>query len=171
LRKGRWSIPGARYFVTFCTKDRVRYLEDRAAMDAITSVWRELAVSKDVDLFASCVMPNHVHVLFALGERLSLGQVVVKFKALTRRRLPSVLWQENSFDRHLRPDESLEDYGLYLFLNPYRARLLAEHENWSGWFCGEPGHFSFLQHLSDQGTPPPEWLRDESFGAKPFASA
>ncbi len=113
----------------------------------------------DVDLLAATIMPDHVHLLFTLGERLSVGQVTGKFKTLARARGQAAWrWQQDGYEHRLRPDESTDDYAFYIFMNPYRAGLCAVSQAWPRWVCPEPTRFRFLQHLDSTGAPPPEWL-------------
>jgi len=52
----------------------------------------------------------------------------------------------------------VEDYGLYMFLTPYRARLLLSVQVWDGWWAPEPGLFQFPAGLNATGGPPEEWV-------------
>jgi hypothetical protein len=116
----------------------------------------------DVDWIAVRVMADHVHALFILGERLSLTQVIAKAKADVSRKLGAPggsLWQENSFERRVRENESLESYGFYAFMNPYVAGELGAAQSWGGWGCTNPSHLLFLRGLGPDGAPPPEWIQ------------
>lgn len=158
LRWGRISIPGARYFLTLCTQDRQPVLTSAPVPDSIRATLHSLHPA-DATVLAATIMPDHVHLLFTLGARLTLGQVMGKFKTLSRNHgFTAWHWQEDGFDHRLRPEESLEDYGFYIFMNPYRARLLPVSQAWPFWVCPEPTQFRFTAHLAPHGTPPPEWL-------------
>jgi putative transposase len=105
-------------------------------------------------------MPDHCHWVLQLGERLILGQVVAKFKSLTKHHLAvrQLAWQRNYYEHQLRPEESIEDYSLYVFLNPYRALLVPADQPWSGWWSGTPESLRFAALLGDNGGPPKEWI-------------
>ena len=124
-------------------------------MDALLA----LHAASDVELLAATIMPDHAHLLFALGARLTIGQVMAKFKTLARDGGHVTWhWQQDGFEHQLRTGESEEDYGFYVFMNPYRAQLLSTAQIWPWWVCPEPSQFLFLQQLNADGTPPPEWL-------------
>lgn len=125
----------------------------------ILATLRELHAGRDLALLATAIMPDHVHLLFALGERLTLGQTMAKFKNLARDlgREPS-RWLDDVFEHRLRPDELAEDYAFYIFMNPYRAGLIAINGVSPWWFCPDVTQFRFLSHLNADGTPPREWL-------------
>lgn len=110
-------------------------------------------------LVAATAMPDHVHMLFVLGERLQVGQVIGKIKTLARKQTNADWrWQDESFEHQLRLNDSLEDYGFYIFMNPYHAGLCRLSERWPGWICPRPESFLFLAHLEDNQAVPEEWL-------------
>lgn len=161
LRLGRVSLSGASYFVTACTAVRAPVLTEPATASLLLQTLADLHSSGDVALHAATVMPDHAHLLFAMGSRLRLTQVVAKFKALARDRgRANWHWQENVFEHQLRTRESIEDYGFYVFMNPYRAGLCALDACWPWWFCPEPSSFRFLSGLRPEGAPQDSWLTE-----------
>jgi REP element-mobilizing transposase RayT len=120
----------------------------------------------DVDstwkLRVAMVMPDHVHLLVVLGGRLSLGKSISRLKAKTMSELNAsrvdLDWERDFFDRLLRPDEDRLALFLYIFLNPYRAKLCALPERWPCFWCREEDWKWFKNHLEDE-RPVPEWLR------------
>ncbi|MEI6862744.1 MAG: transposase [Verrucomicrobiota bacterium] len=148
-----------RYFVTCCTQKR------RGSLTAIETsmLIRSAAVASDAlgdtETYAFTVMPDHVHWLFQLGGRLSLGRLVARFKVQTGPVLDigRLAWQRDFYEHRLRAEESSEAYGRYIFLNPYRAGLLHD-ATWPGWFCARPEIFGFLALLNEDGSPPRAWI-------------
>jgi hypothetical protein len=108
-------------------------------------------------------MPDHVHFLFTLGERLELSRLMAKLKSLTHSALidRGLYWQDNYFDHRLRPDVSMEPFARYVFLNPYRKGLVSVHQEWSGWVLNRNYRPEFLEHLRDGKYPQAEWLAHE----------
>lgn len=107
----------------------------------------------------STIMPDHVHMLIRLGGRLSLARAMQRFKAKTAAALRAAGcdWERGFFDRRLRPDDERLPIFLYIYLNPYRARLLQAPEKWSHFrCCGED--WTWFQHELARDLPPPEWL-------------
>ncbi len=167
LRLGRQSIPGARYFVTLCVKDRRIAWRDGECGDEGTVFLDTVAAMEaagDWAVLALCIMPDHVHVLFRLGERLALDRVLAKIKAKGRSAQSEWTWQANFFEHRLRADEDSEDYARYIFLNPYRAGLIRADQTWWGWRVGVAVEsakikpWRFLVALNADGTPPIEWV-------------
>jgi putative transposase len=155
------------YFLTVCTQHRAPVLACPRRAAQIESALLELHAAGDIDLHAATIMPDHVHLLFNLGSRLPVGRVIAKFKALARvGDFAAWRWQQDGFERRLRPEELEEDYGFYIFMNPYRARLISTAQRWPWWICLKPARFMFIPHLNTDGTPPVEWLDQASDVAK-----
>lgn len=162
LRIGRVSAVGAVYFVTAVTKDRQRVLHAGPIAERIVGAWDSMHVVGDWELLAATVMPDHVHLLFVLGSRLQLGRAIAKFKALARGGNSAAWrWQEEVFEHRLRPQESTERYGRYVFMNPYVASLLGREERWPWWRCPSPTRFLFMGGLKANGGPVDEWFGDD----------
>ncbi len=159
LRTGRVSLPGCRYFVTAVTKDRVPALAPPAIAQHLCDTLKRLHESGDCSVLAATVMPDHVHLVIELGARLSIGRVCAKFKSLARDlgRAPWH-WQQDQFEHRLRPNDNLEHFGFYVFMNPYRAGLVDSGQIWPWWICPAPERFDFLQACRSNGAPQPEWL-------------
>jgi len=114
---------------------------------------------KDGTVLAATVMPDHVHVLYALGRKLTAGQCVGRWKSTLRRAINfTEEWQRDFWEHRLRPDEAAEDYAFYIFMNPYRAGLIPATAVWQRWWRPAAEPFGFERHLDSSGTPQPEWL-------------
>lgn len=160
LLPGRISAAGACYFLTWCTRNRTETL---VAPDVRTTVHTALAGlerSRDGTVLAATIMSDHVHLLFTLGARLTVSQVVAKTKAAVTRAHPFVQWQLNFFEHRLRDTATAESFALYLFMNPYAAGLCQLDEAWPGWMSSQQIRWSFEDKLRDGRFPPAEWLAE-----------
>ncbi|SDS39688.1 transposase [Opitutus sp. GAS368] len=134
LRFGRKTAHGAYYFITVCTKERAAILTTEETGRTVANSLESLHSSGDIELLAATIMPDHVHFLFALGDGLHVGQVMGKFKALARNLGQATWrWQHDGFEHQLRSVEAIDDYGFYIFMNPYRAGLCPLATPWSWW--------------------------------------
>jgi putative transposase len=159
LRWGRNSCAGSTYFLTLCMQHRAPVFANPAAAAVATKTLRVLQDVGDVEMLAGTVMPDHVHALFTLGRRLRLGQVMGKFKTLVRKQgTEAWKWQEDGFEHEVRAGDLIEDFGFYIFMNPYRAGLVGLHERWPYWFCPDPIRFFFLSLLGDKEAVPAGWI-------------
>jgi len=103
-------------------------------------------------------MPDHVHLLFRLGNRLALDRVIAKWRASVRRLLVDLNWQPNYFEHLLRPFEDAESYAWYIFMNPYHAQLIGLNDSWAGWWTDTLVSWRFLSDVLPVLRPLPEWL-------------
>ncbi len=150
---------GARYFITLVTKARKSWLRSpehaRLAIEALRA-WHE---RDDGRILAATVMPDHVHVLLELGKGLGVGACVGCWKSHVLKKAGYAEdWQRDFWEHRVRNDERWEDYGLYMFLNPYRAGPIKRDESWPWWWAPEPKVFSFMLALDSRGVPPREWM-------------
>jgi hypothetical protein len=106
------------------------------------------------------IMPDHLHLFFALTERLSLGQIIGRLKAKTRSTLvgANLSWQGNYYEHRLRPNDAVEEVLRYLFLNPYRAGLVKPSEQYPHFWLSASDSEWFTPTLNND-RPFPEWLR------------
>jgi REP element-mobilizing transposase RayT len=80
-------------------------------------------------LYAWCVMPNHVHVVFLPFEGFSLSDIVHSWKSFSAQRINSswgrrgTLWQREYYDHLIRNGEQFSRAVRYVAENPERARL------------------------------------------------
>lgn len=159
----RWSAPNVRYFITVCTVGRRPGLTAPNMRELLLQAVMNSDALDDTLTFAFTVMPDHVHWMLQLGNRLSLGSVLGRLKSHTRLELARVghHWQRDFFERRLREPESIQDYSRYIFMNPYRAGLLSLGATWAGWWCPRPEQMEFLTQLNPDGSVPREWMGDE----------
>ena len=164
LHAHRCAQTGHTYFVTCCTQRRQPGLTQPNLAPALLAHCAACDTTGDVCTLACTIMPDHVHWLFTQGERLSLGRIIARWKTQTRALLAeaNLHWQRDFFEHQLRPGESPEDYGLYLFLNPYRAGILPPEKPWPYWSAPHPEAFGFTAWLTPENTPPPAWLADRA---------
>jgi putative transposase len=159
LRRGRASIPHARYFVTLCAGGRAPVLTETGNAASIRAALQRLQADGDIALQAATIMPDHIHLLFELLTRLVYGRAVAKFKTLARENGRTAWdWQSDGFEHRLRPDESAESYAFYAFMNPYIAELCPLTQRWPHWICPDAQRFEFLAAINNGEPVPEEWL-------------
>jgi putative transposase len=160
LRRGRYSQVDAEHFLTICTADKRAGLTLPRAANAVLSEGRAMSADCTWVLHCAVVMPDHVHLLVTLGARLSLERSVQRMKARTAPTLRSsgLRREHGFFDRKLRAgDERLPVYH-YIYLNPYRAGLVALSERWPYFYCRDE-EWQWFQPLLENDLPYPEWLK------------
>jgi REP element-mobilizing transposase RayT len=133
LLKGRYSESHRAYFITTVLAERERrYFSEFDCARLVVAQMRALHEDGAVNSLAWVVMPDHVHWLFQLGEKVDLSGVIKCFKARSAKRVNAYLhrqgslWQKGFYDHALREEEELQDIARYIVANPLRAGLV-EH--------------------------------------------
>ncbi|MFO1485794.1 MAG: transposase [Verrucomicrobiaceae bacterium] len=86
-------------------------------------------------LIAFTIMPNHVHVLFEVGET-PMAKVVRDWKGTTARAANALLgltgsfWQQDYWDTYMRDVEHEEQTIRYIRNNPVKAGLVNDWQQW-----------------------------------------
>ena len=160
LRKGRHSSPGADYFLTICLQRPSAALTDAEVSQACLTEVCRLENAQALMLRSAVIMPDHLHLLVTLGMTADLSSVVRLFKG----RLTPILrqhgaaWQQSFYDHCLHPDEDRLPVFLYMFLNPYRKKLIPVDRQWPGYYCAAED-WSWFGQLTKESCPEPAWLR------------
>jgi len=139
LRKGRSSIPGQVYSVTWATRKRASVFHNVQAARRLT---RCLKYSDSADwsrTLAFVVMPDHVHWLLELGQIKDLCALIMSVKSYSARALNKTglisgpLWQPGFYDHAVRHAEDLMAISRYIVGNPLRAGLVSEIGQYPHW--------------------------------------
>jgi putative transposase len=160
LRGHRYSAPQTCYFLTLCTRERRAGLTCDPVPSRITAELHAMEADDAITLRAWVIMPDHVHFFLRLHQRLTLGQVVGRLKAKTRSALLNggIHWQGNYYEHRLRADDPVEEVIRYLYLNPYRANLVASDQPYPHFGIHADDH-AWFRPLLDDDRPFPEWLQ------------
>jgi alanyl-tRNA synthetase/REP element-mobilizing transposase RayT len=94
-------------------------------------------------LIATCVMPDHVHIIFQPGIKEAaadgqpvfwpLSEILHSIKSFSSKEInkiekaSGVLWQDERFDRYIRSDKDLEEKFRYICGNPWAAGVVDEN--------------------------------------------
>ena len=141
LRKGRKSIPGAYYSVTLTTYNRTPLLTTLNIPDIIYESFDWLETNNHLKWLCIMVMPDHIHAVFQLGNKLTLSKLIQSFKRFTAKRINThrkqtrSIWQASFHDHGVRHDESLNKIIRYCYENPVRKGLVAQAEEYPHWRC------------------------------------
>jgi REP element-mobilizing transposase RayT len=160
LRCGRWSSPGAEYFLTFCTRDRQPGLSVPDLQDTIWNAFVREASDQSWLVRIATIMPDHVHLLITIDPTTTLSDAVRRFKGRLSPALRTwgLRWQPGYFDHRMRSTEDRLSVFLYIYLNPYRAGLVSIDLRWRGLYCC-PADWAWFEPLTVESRPVPGWLR------------
>ncbi len=139
LLKGRVSLAHHVYHVTTGTEARLPLFENFFHGRCVVNEMRRLHDTGLLDSIAWVVMPDHVHWLFQLGDRLTLSQMVKRFKARSALAIHALttnngpIWQRGFYDHAIRQDEDLKAVARYIVANPIRAGLVEKIGDYPLW--------------------------------------
>ncbi len=135
-RAARLVVPGFPHHVTQRgVRGQPTFLDHRD-YECYLRLAHELSSSHDIEFWAYCLMPNHIHAVVVPGRDDSLGKF---FKALHQRyaRLTNLkydwqghLWQARFFSVVLNELHALTALR-YVELNPVRAGIVLSPEEWT----------------------------------------
>jgi 5-methyltetrahydrofolate--homocysteine methyltransferase len=147
-RLPHFERPWAKYALTWSTRDR-RQLSPRErdiVLDCILH-WKD----RRYELYAACVMPDHVHVLIeptlqgteAGGKTtfVSLTEILHTIKSFTAHEInkhsdrSGAVWERESFDRVIRSEADLQEKFKYVTRNPWDAGVAGPGDDyrWAWW--------------------------------------
>jgi len=138
LRRGRASVQGQVYLVTFVTLDRNPLFLDPAVAHAVARALTDKRLWYRARLLAWVLMPDHWHGLIELGAMESLSSCIQRLKANTarsfrRERKSCRMWAPGFQDRALRSGDNLRVAARYVVSNPLRAGIVSDIGSYPYW--------------------------------------
>lgn len=159
MRRFRSSLPNTNYFVTLCTRERCHGLTRPETAAVLSDEIARMERDGYWIVHGAVIMPDHLHLLLRLLEKSTLGRAVARLKSKSKPSFTALdlRWQGNYYEHRLRPGDSLETALRYIYLNPYRASLVARTEIYQWFWLGQDAA-SWFDLLLDDGLPYPAWL-------------
>jgi alanyl-tRNA synthetase/REP element-mobilizing transposase RayT len=176
-RLPHFERPWAKYMVSFSTRER-RQLSP-AARDVVLKSLLFGHEGNRYQLYAACVMPDHVHVLFEPqikesdkeGKPVfwSLVELLHSIKSFTAHEINKLeeasgqVWENESFDRMIRGDADIEEKFHYICRNPWVSGVVPPTENYP-WLWTPDFSRSAVVPTASVGVPPAESSVEETAG-------
>src|SRR5436305_980350 len=142
-RLPHFERPWAKYLVTFGTRNRIQ-LSPEARTVTLNAI--EHFHQNRYELYAACVMPDHVHILFepavkaddAKGRPVfwSLSELLHSVKSFTAHEINKEsrsggdVWEKEWHDRMIRSETDLEEKFNYVTRNPWDANIVHSNEDY-----------------------------------------
>ena len=151
LRLNRKSIPGATYAIVKNTRDLNRPI----IPDPYQRAWKaaeyriiteSIAWLTDLERWrpiACVVLPDHMHIVFELGDKVPLGTLMASFVKYTTRQINILngwegpFWQAYYYDRRVRSYREFCNQVNYVRRNPVKQGYVREFEDWPYGWCAE----------------------------------
>lgn len=134
-RFARVVVPGLPHHVTQRGNRREAIFFEDGDHEVYMDLLAEQARKAQVEVWAYCLMPNHVHLVLTPGDEAGLGRAVGE----THRRYTNFIngrgrWTGHLFQQRfgsvVMDEGHLRAAALYVSLNPVRARLTARAADW-----------------------------------------
>jgi alanyl-tRNA synthetase/REP element-mobilizing transposase RayT len=155
-RLPHFERPWAKYMVTFTTREH-RQLSSAERDITLQTILHD--AGKKYELFAACVMPDHVHLLLepqvetndARGKPVfyALSDILQTLKSVSSHRINKAagvtgqrVWENESFDRLIRSEHDFEEKFHYICRNPWEAAVAAPDEDYQWLWAPQPAPVS-----------------------------
>lgn len=134
-RRARIVVADCPHHITQRSNRREPIFFENGDQDVYRDLLAEQAAKSRVDIWAYCLMPNHVHIIAAPKDATGLGRAVGE----THRRYTNFINARGRWTGHLfqsrfasvpMDEAHLLSCVRYVSLNPVRARLVARAEDW-----------------------------------------
>ena len=110
------------YFVTICANYHLPYLSE--LREKICRTIQKLNEVDGVTVDYFVVMPTHIHLIIILANcKISLGEIVRRFKASSSREAGIKLWQPNYYEHVIRNEKALFKIREYIQNNPLKEKI------------------------------------------------
>lgn len=132
------SLEGHTYFITTCCANREPLLVPPAVLDLVSRALHGMLGRGFTRLDGYAIMPDHLHIIFALEPAQDLAAVMRGLKAYTALRANRLLqragpfWQDGYYDHLIRSDADYSARMEYMLLNPVRAGLVEDADAYVG---------------------------------------
>jgi len=135
-RVARVVVPGAPHHVTQRGNRRQQTFFSDADYELYLSFMSKYCTMHDVELWAYCLMPNHVHLIVVPGKQEGLRRAIGEahrqytLRINSREKWTGHLWQ-GRFSSYAMDETYLIAAVRYIELNPVRARLVKHPQEWA----------------------------------------
>ena len=119
------------YHVTWGTADRRPILCDGSLSMRLIDVLKEKTRNTGMQIYAYCLMPDHVHLLLCPEAGSDVIRFVQAYKSKTTRVYWGLgghgkFWQRGFYDHILRDEEDVKEVARYVLGNPVRKGLIED---------------------------------------------
>jgi putative transposase len=145
----RVRLEGATYFFTLVTHQRRRFLTRPLVRRVLRRAWARVARAKPFDTVAVCLLPDHLHCIWALPqgdadfpgrwraikghftrELRRAGQGRAAASPSRHRKREAAVWQRRFWEHWIRDEEDLRRHIDYVHFNPVKHGYVAAAADW-----------------------------------------
>ncbi len=138
----RVNIPGATYFITKSTVDKIPIFNDQRCAKIFVDALKFLKAREKIEIHTYVVMPDHYHLLVTLTDSFEISKLLHSLNSYTAHKITKIackskIWDDRTWDEVIRTEEMFYQKMAYILLNPWRRGLVKnpfdiyEHSNLS----------------------------------------
>ncbi|MBC8205167.1 transposase [bacterium] len=114
--------------ITICSKNRITIFNNKDFVHEIMAIIRKEADLHRIQVFAFCIMPDHLHLLISTTSDCSLVDWIALIKGKITRQswnygFKDTIFQKSFYDHFLRKEDDLFKQVRYILENPLRKGL------------------------------------------------
>ncbi len=117
------------FHITTATKGRMPTCTESDIPKRLIRHLCETRAMQDAQLYAFCILPDHIHILVSPGEK-GLSGFMHAFKKNSSRDVPKLQWQKGYFDELIRSDKQRGNVIRYIQGNAMKHQLVKEILDW-----------------------------------------
>jgi putative transposase len=143
-QRSKFQLEHFYYFDTLlekCNSDRVD-LSQSPILDIVSNTIHNDSGNK-YDLYAFCIMPNHIHIVIkpllkSANEYFPIAEIMRVLKSVTAHKINNIkntsgkVWQTESYDHVIRDEAEFTEILNYVINNPVKAGFVECWDKWSG---------------------------------------
>ena len=163
----RARIPGALYFFTLITHQRKSIFSDPAAVHLYRQAIASVQQKHPFDIEAEVILPDHLHVIWALPEGdsdFSTRWMLIKsFVTRTLGKREKKIWQNRFWEHTIRDDRDYDAHIDYIHFNPVQHGYVKAAADWpySSFKSFVDREIYTIDWGSDVPPPKPKWVMGE----------
>jgi putative transposase len=125
-----WAKTGDVFFITICCAERRRnQLATDRVFTLLSNALEHYGRAEKLWPHLFLAMPDHFHALLSFPGVERMDKIIRDWKRFLAKNA-GIVWQVGFFDHRLRDHESLQEKAHYIRMNPVRAGLVSQPEEW-----------------------------------------
>jgi putative transposase len=125
-----YRLPGTAAFLTICADKKASIFIDNSVNKAVLEVLESSAAKHGMEIWAYCLMPDHMHLVIFNASGGDIIAMLRDFKRKSALHPPNIRWQRSYYDHLIRKDEAVVGIVEYVLQNPVRKGLVARWQDY-----------------------------------------
>ena len=125
-----WVNKNDYWLITICCSPRnVNQLAKTNVSKTISEAFLHYKQKNQWNYLIWTAMPDHLHFIAQFSHQYGMRKTIVNFKHYIAAK-HKITWQNDFFDHRLRSSKECSEKSIYVWLNPVRAKLVSDPNDW-----------------------------------------